>query len=140
MAKEGTQLGATIGLGAILFKTSIDAEAGFGGATAEYSRERSLTGPIGSIGLFGRFRSGSAWYFEADARALWIGIDRFDVYVADLGGSIRYFPWTNVGFEAGYQYNGVRLDVSQVEGRPNSLQGRIKYNFQNVRLGIVYTP
>jgi hypothetical protein len=45
-----------------------------------------------------------------------------------------------VGFEAGYQYNGVRLDVSQAEDRPNSLAGRIKYNFQNVRLGIVYTP
>jgi hypothetical protein len=140
VAKEGTQVGAALGLGAILFKTSMDAEAGIGGATAAYSRERSLTGPIGSLGLFGRFRSGSAWYFEADARAIWIGIDRFDAYVADIGGSIRYFPWTKVGFEAGYQYNGVRVDVSQAEGRPNSLSGRIKYNFQNVRLGIVYTP
>jgi len=140
MAHEGAQLGAGIGLGAILFKTSIEAEAGIGGATAAYSRERSLTGPIGSIGLFGRFRSGNAWYFEADARAIWIGIDRFDAYVADFGGAIRYFPWTNVGFEAGYQYNGVRVDVSQASGRPNSLSGRIKYNFQNVRLGIVYTP
>jgi hypothetical protein len=140
MAREGTQLGATIGLGAILFKTSMDAEAGIGGATAEYSRERSLSAPIGSIGLFGRFRSGNAWYFEADARALWIGIDRFDIYVADLGGAVRYFPWTKVGFEAGYQYNGVRVDVSQASGRPNSLSGRIRYNFQNVRLGIVYTP
>jgi len=140
VAKEGTQVGAALGLGAILFKTSIEAEAGFGGATATYSRERSLTGPIGSVGLFGRFRSGNAWYFEADARAIWIGIDRFDAYVADFGGSVRYFPWTNVGFEAGYQYNGVRVDVSQAENRPNSLSGRIKYNFQNVRLGIVYTP
>lgn len=140
VAKEGTQVGAALGLGAILFKTSIEAEAGIGGATATYSRERSVTAPIGSIGLFGRFRSGAAWYFEADARAIWIGIDRFDAYVADFGGSIRYFPWTNVGFEVGYQYNGVRVDVSQVSSRPNSLAGRIKYNFSNVRLGIVYTP
>lgn len=140
MARESTQLGAAIGLGAILFKTSLDAEAGIGGATAEYSKERSLTGPIGSVGLYGRFRSGNAWYFEGDARAIWIGIDRFDAYVADFGGAIRYFPWTTWGFEAGYQYNGVRVDVSPVSSRPNSLSGRIKYHFQNLRLGVVYTP
>jgi len=140
MAKEKTQIGAAVGLGAIFFKTKLDAEAGVGGATAEYSKERSLTGPIGSVGLFGRFRPGDDWYIETDARAIWIGIDRFDAYVADLGGAVRYFPWTTFGFEAGYQYNGVRLDVSKVSSRPNSLSGRIKYHFQNVRLGVVWVP
>ena len=140
IAKEKTQIGAGIGLGAIFFKTSMEAQAGIGGATASYSRERSLTGPTGSIGLFGRFRVGDDWYLESEARAIWIGIDRFDAYVLDANAAIRWFPWTSWGFEAGYSYNGVRLDVSQVEDRPNSLSGRIKYHFQNVRLGVIFTP
>jgi hypothetical protein len=140
IAKEKTQIGAGIGLGAIFFKTSIEAVAGIGGATASYARERSLTGPTGSLGLFGRFRVGDDWYIESEARAIWIGIDRFDAYVLDANGAIRWFPWNSWGFEAGYSYNGVRLDVSQVSDRPNSLSGRIKYHFQNIRLGVIFTP
>jgi hypothetical protein len=140
IAKERTQVGAALGIGAILFKTSIEAEANVGGATGSYSRERSLTGPTGSLGLFGRFRLGEDWYLESEGRAIWIGIDRFDAYVLDVNGAIRYFPWTKFGFEAGYSYNGVRVDVAQASGKPNSLSGQIKYNFQNVRLGIIYTP
>ena len=140
MARESTQLGAAVGLGALLFRTSLDAEPGSGGVTNEYGQERSVTAPIGSVGLYGRFRIGNAWYFESDLRAIWIGIDRFDAYVADLGGVVRYFPWRDWGFELGYQYNGVRVDVAPVSSRPNSISGRIKYQFQNLRLGVVYTP
>lgn len=140
IAKEKTQVGAALGLGAILFKTSIDAAANIGGATASFSRERSITGPTASLGLFGRFRLGDAWYLESEGRAIWIGIDRFDAYVLDVNAAIRYFPWEKFGLEAGYGYNGVRVDVAQASGKPNSLSGQIKYHFQNIRLGFIWTP
>ena len=64
MARERTQLGAALGLGAFFFKVGVDglvsASSEGQGASADYRASESFVGPTLSLGLYGRFRSGTA--------------------------------------------------------------------------------
>jgi hypothetical protein len=147
-AEEGRQLGVGLGLGAYLLDFGVDALAT---ATAEgeersvdYSSEKSFIGPTGTLGLYGRFRVGESWYIEADARALYASIDRFEATVLDANGAARWYVSSKIALEAGYALSFIDVDV----GPPTDGDGiinldtsaKLQFSQQNFRLGLVWSP
>jgi hypothetical protein len=143
MAKERTQIGAALGLGALLLDVGLEA-LGTGTDPRQFSVEKSVTGPLGSLGLYGRFLAGERWRFEADARAVKIAISRFDARVIEIGGAVRYYLSNSFALDAGYSGSGIKVDVgpkTSEDGEETGLaSGVIKYSLQSIRLGIVIVP
>jgi hypothetical protein len=142
-ASEHSRIGLGISIGALLFKSSIDAVAGAtaGGADTaivEYGVSKSVTAPLATLGAFGQWRVGDAWYLEADARALYVPVDRITAKVAELGAAVRYFPHPSIGLELGYGLSAVRVDLDpRADG--GGLAGMIRYTLQNFRLSVIAT-
>lgn len=147
-ARERTQIGIGVGLGALLARLELDALAGAtrGGADTsrvDYIAERSVTVPTGSLGLYARFRSGDRWYFSGDGRGLYLKIENFKIYVVEAGLSARYFFASSLGGEAGYTLSYYRVDVTRVApGERRFLgidfTGKINYTVNGFRAGLVY--
>ena len=146
MARERTQVGLALGVGPYFFKAGIDALAslssGSQSRSVSYSQTKSLVGPTASLGFYGRFRVGDRWYIDGDLRAIKVAIDRFDATVYSAGASARYYVSRVVGFEAGYGFDGVKVDVGPRTSGPAAglVSGQIKFSQQNFRLGLVVVP
>jgi hypothetical protein len=141
LAKERSQVGAGLGLGALLVDTRLQALGD--DEVVDWTQEKKVTAPVGSLGLFGRFLSGDRWYFEVDARYFAVIIDRYDAQVLDLGAAARYFLSPSFGIEAGYGGSGIEVDVGPKDtiiDRETLAGGRLKFSLQNVRLGLVWLP
>jgi len=145
-ARERSQIGAALGLGAIFFGFDIQAVAGAtsGGPDTTITRfgvKRSVTAPTASLGLFGRWRSGDRWYIESDARVLFFEIGRIGVNVVEAGAAVRYFVKPKIGLELGYGFTGVKVTLDPGgTGSGSELSGRLKYTLQNLRFSVVATP
>ena len=146
MAEERTQIGLALGVGPYFLKTGIDAtgsiSSGDQSQSASRSVSKSIVGPTGSLGLYGRFLAGDRWYIDGDLRYIKITIDRFDARVYAVNASGRYFVSPKVALEAGYGFDGVRVDVGPKTSGITAglLSGQIKFSQQNIRLGVVLTP
>lgn len=144
MAKEKTQLGLAVGLGAVLLGTSIDALAGIAsGSEADsvaYTASGDFTGPTASLGGYGRFVLGTSWYLEADLRAVKVAIDRIDASVVEGGLAVNYFISSKWGVEAGYGVSSIKVDVGQKPTSDPGTTGRVTYSLQHLRLGVVFVP
>ena len=139
VAKPRTQVGLSIGLGALFLDAAVDA-LGSGGQV-QFSESEKITGPLGSIGVYGRFLSGDRWSWEAEARYVHVSIDRFGARVGEGGGAIRYAASSRVTLEGGYGLSAIKVDVAPTTGSGSgSRSGLIKYSLQNVRLGVVFIP
>lgn len=141
LAKPRTQVGLAIGAGALFLEGALDALGG--GGQVQFSQSESITGPLGSVGFYGRFLSGDRWSWEAEARYVQVSIDRFDARVGEGGAAVRYAAWSHVTFEGGYGLSAVKVDIAPTTssgGGSGSRSGRIKYSMQNVRLGVVVVP
>ena len=140
MARERTQLGVAIGIGAILMHEDIDALAGTTSAgtdttIAQFSHEANVPWPTVSVGLYGRFRVGDRWYLDADARGVYLTIDDVSASIFEGGGAVKYFFSNTVGAELGYSIGAYSVSLSQ-----NDLidfSGKLKYLAQGVRAGII---
>ena len=141
-AREKTQIGVGVGLGALFFDTGIDALASAtgGGKTDSVfkSASSSLVGPTASLGVYGRFLLGKAWYLEADLRGVKVAIDRFDAKVVEGGVGARYFVSSRVGIEGGYGISSITVDIAPKSDASRSASGKIGYSIQHLRLGVVY--
>jgi hypothetical protein len=141
-ANEGVQFGPAVGFGAVFFRTEINAlvDGPSGEREVDYSQDRKLTGPIGSLGLFGRFRLGDRWYLESDVRAVYLKVSHIKAGVLELGAAGRYFLSRTVGAELGYGlgYYAVEIDQTDSQGflSPDFL-GEVKYSVQVFRGGVV---
>jgi hypothetical protein len=144
-ARENTQIGAAVGLGALFLKTELSALAAAtgGGAdttTVDYSKTANFTGPVGSLGLYGRFKLSDRWYLESDLRGVYIKISNFKAGVLEAGAAGRYFFSQTWGAELGYNLG---FYVVEVDPDPNGgilntdFLGRIKYAVQGFRGGVV---
>lgn len=144
VAHDRTQVGLGIGVGALFFKTRLDAFAGLGGPGVTFSRAKEFIGPSGSIGLFGRFRLGDDWYLESDLRAIKISIDRIDATVVEANVAARYFVSDKVGFEAGYGISSFKVGIGPKTSGTGLIgldtSGRVRYSLQNIRLGVLLNP
>lgn len=142
VAKERTQFGVGVGLGALFFKTDLEA-LGTGSQEVDYSATVKATPPVGSLGLFGRFLMGTRWMSEADVRFVTLKIDRFDVRYWEANGGVRYFFSKKWGTELGYGLDAVTVDVdprTKRSGDEGRFGGQIKFSLQNARLGVVFVP
>lgn len=144
MARQNTQLGLNLALGYIAFAIDINALAGASNGndtlTTSYGVSKSFPGPVATLGLFGRFRFGHQWDVAADAAYLGARASNLDISEYVLGGAVRHFVSRKLGFEAGYGITSVHLDISNKGGRlidPGTIQGKIRYSFQNFRLGVI---
>jgi len=137
MAKENTQLGLGLGLGALFLGASLDGDGVIGPDSVHVKQSFDQVAPIGSIGLYGRFRFADRWHVNADARAIGITIDRFDISVIEGGLSTQYFFSPSWGAELGWSYSGVTVDFTSESGTRSA---KIEYDFQTARLGIVFVP
>jgi hypothetical protein len=139
VAKPRTQVGLAIGAGALFLKAGLDA-IGSGGQV-QYSQSEKITGPLGAVGLYGRFLAGERWSWEADARYVGVSIDRFTAKVAEGGAAVRYAAWSRLTVEGGYGLSAIKVDIAPTTSSGSgSRSGRIKYSLQNVRLGFVFIP
>jgi len=141
---ERSQLGLAVGLGALFLNLDLDAIAGAtsGGpdtAIVPFGAAKGTTGPIGSLGFYGRWQVGDQWYVEGDARALYLKVDRKSATVYEASAAARYFVSRRVGFELGY---GLTWIKATLDHRPNGkgFAGQLKYALQNARLAVVVTP
>lgn len=143
MAKERTQVGASLGVGAILINTQFEATLSGNQGSATRSVGASLPGPTASLGLYGRFLSGTRWTFGAEARVLALTVENIDASIYELGGLARYHLSPTFALEGGYAATGVVVDLSKdgsILGEEVSVGGRVKYSIQSFRLGLVWTP
>jgi hypothetical protein len=138
-ARERTQLGLGVGVGVFPFKLEADRLASAGGAEVTSSNERSLTGPFGSLGIYGRFLLGDRWYLESDLRGIAIKIDRFKASVVEANLAGRYFLSDKLAMELGYGISAITLTVDPPEYREGFF-GKLDYPVQHVRLGVVWSP
>lgn len=137
VAKPRTQVGLAVGLGALFLNSALDA-LGSGGQV-QFSQSDNVTGPVGSIGAYGRFLSGDRWSWEADARYVKVNVDRFDARVGEGGGAVRYAASSRMLIEGGYGLTAIKVDIAKTRNNgPGSRSGMLKYSLQNVRLGVVF--
>lgn len=138
-ASEKSRIGATLGLGGILFHTALDGYLSVNDQSAEVSTERNFTAPVAGLGAFGQWRLGPKWYLEADVRGLYIPVARFEVFEADLSAVARWFPWSWGGFELGLGGNVVRLDINKDPEKilTGDFSGKIRYSLANMRAGVI---
>ena len=138
-ARERTQLGVGVAVGVFPFKLEVDRLVSAGGSEVASSNERSLTGPFGSIGVYGRFLLGDRWYLEGDLRGIAIEIDRFEAGVVEGNLAGRYFLSDKWAMELGYGISAVTLTVNPPEDREGFF-GKLDYPVHHVRLGVVLSP
>jgi hypothetical protein len=138
-ARERTQFGVGVGVGVFPFKLEVDRLVSGGGSEVASSNERSLTGPFGSIGVYGRFLLGDRWYLESDLRGIAIQIDRIEASVVEGNLAGRYFLSDKWAVELGYGLSAVTLTVDPPEDREGFF-GKLDYPVHHVRLGVVLSP
>jgi hypothetical protein len=140
-SSDQSKIGATLGLGGILFRTGLDGYLSVDDQTAEVSAAKDLTAPVGGIGAFGQWRLGEQWYLEADLRGIYVPISRFEAFVIDMSSVIRWFPWSRLGFDLGLGFNHVRVDVNQDPEAvlTEDFSGQIKYRLTHPKFGVVFT-
>ena len=138
-ARERTQLGVGVGVGVFPFKLEVDRLVSAGGSEVVSSNERSLTGPFGSLGVYGRFLLGDRWYLESDLRGIAIQIDRIEASVVEGNLAGRYFLSDKWAMELGYGLSAVTITVDPPEDREGFF-GKVEYPVHHVRLGVVLTP
>jgi hypothetical protein len=142
-----SQIGAVLGVGALLLRNELDAVAGAttGGpdtTIVPYSRTRSLNAPTGSLGVYGRFKLGEQWYLDSDIRAIYVKIDNFKGGVLELGGAARRFFSEKFAAELGYNLGLYAIELEHTSDGSGLLNidfvGKIKYTVNGFRGGIVY--
>ena len=140
-SSDDSRIGATLALGAIFFRMSLDGYLSANEETAAVSAGHDLTAPLGAIGAFGHWRLGDAWYLETDLRAIYVSVGRYEAYVLDAMAMARWFPLRHLGVEGGLALNAVRVVMNQDPGSGlgQDFAGRIRYQLLQPRLGVVYT-
>lgn len=150
-AKENAQIGLGVGLGMIFLRLGIDAVAGTtpGGpdtTIVQRSSTADLNGPVGSIGVYGRWRLGDRWYLDSDLRGIYVKISNLRAGVVEAGLAGRYFFSDKLGAELGYGLGiyAVRLDREGSEDGEDGgfagidVTGKIRYNVNGFRIGGLY--
>ena len=139
-ASDKSRIGATLGLGVILFRTALDGYATLNDQTTPtVSTTRDLNAPFASIGAFGRWRLAEAWYLELDARGLYVPVDRFEAIIGDFNSAVRWWPASWAGVELGVGWNSVQIDINKDPEAilTGDFSGKIKYRLALPRLAFL---
>jgi hypothetical protein len=137
MAKENTQAGLALGVGALFLAGTLDGVGFIDPDSVRVKQSYDQIAPLASVGAYGRFRFGDRWHVNAEARAIGITIDRFDISVLEGGLAGQYYFSPKWGGELGWSYSGVEVDFTSESG---TRSGKIKYDFSTARIGFVFVP
>ena len=143
MAKENTQIGFQVGLGALFFDLDLNALAGATGGGSDttrvtYSTGKGLTGPTASLGLFGNFRAGERWILGLNAGAIGAKISNITATTWTGAVDAKYFFNNHWAAAAGWNINGIKVS-SEGDGEGFiDLNGSLKYTYQVFRIGVIY--
>jgi hypothetical protein len=141
-AHENTQIGFTVGLGAIFLRSELDALTAVNNPQVQYADTSKFTAPVGSVGFYGRFRLGNRWYLEPDLRAIYVKISNFKAGVLEGGAAVRYFFSNTIGAELGYGLGFYKVIVETPESGSGFLgidvHGKVKYTVNGLRGGVVF--
>jgi hypothetical protein len=140
-AREASQLGAALGVGALFFRTRIDAlvEVAGGGIDTtgiQYSTTSETTVPTVSVGGYGRFMLGDRWYVETELRGIYLEIGQYEVRMLEGGAAGRHFFSRAMGAELGYDLGYYRVTGAETTDS-GDFTGRINYLLHGFRGGIV---
>lgn len=139
-----SQIGATLGVGVIFLKSSLNAQATLGGTSTGDSATSSLNGPVASLGLYGRFRLGETWYLEGDGRGVYITISNYTGTVVEGGVALRKFLSNTFGLEFGWNIGFYKVTFDRPASGTGFLgsgfSGSVKYTVNAFRLGVVIQP
>jgi len=138
MARERSEAGLGLGLGALFFDLGLDVLAGgSGGNSVQFTRTRSFTAPSGSLGLYGKWAVGRQSYVNADLRAVKVDVSWLDATIYEGGLGYRFFFTPRFGAEAGYGVSSYDLTITSTRESGNDVHTFVRYTLQNLRLGIV---
>jgi len=140
-AREATQLGAALGVGALFFRTQIDALATVAGggidtSGVQYSEISETAVPTVSVGVYGRFMLGDRWYLETELRGLYREIGQYEVRIVEGGAAGRHFFSRTVGAELGYDLGSYHVSALETTDK-GDFKGKINYIVHGFRGGIV---
>ncbi|HEU4647922.1 MAG TPA: hypothetical protein VFS33_02600 [Gemmatimonadales bacterium] len=142
--RPNSQIGATLGVGVIFLKASLNATTTLGGTTTGDSATSKLNGPVASLGLYGRFRAGERWYLEADGRGVYIAISNFTGTVVEGGLAARRFLSNSFGLEFGWNIGFYKVTFDRPATGSGFLgsgfAGSVKYTVNTFRAGLVFQP
>jgi hypothetical protein len=142
-ARDQSQIGVALGLGAIFLRGTIDAltSTASGTDSVSYAAERKLTAPFASIGPYGRFRIGDRWYLETDIRGVYLKVSNFKASVIEGGVAARRFFSNRFGAELGYGFGFYSVRVDRPASGSGFLgidfTGKFKYTVNGFRGGII---
>ena len=139
-AREATQLGAALGVGALFFRIQIDAlvdVAGGGIDTSgvQYSETSETTVPTVSGGVYGRFKLGDRWYLETELRGFYLEIG-YEVGMIEAGVAGRHFFSRTIAAELGYDLGSYRISGAETTDA-GDYSGRIQYLVHGFRGSLV---
>jgi hypothetical protein len=142
-AHENTQIGFTVGLGAIFFRSELDALRAVDNPQVQFADTSKFTAPVGSVGLYGRFRLGNRWYLEPDLRAIYVKISNIKAGVLEGGAAVRYFFSNTIGAELGYGLGFYKVTLETPESGSGGflgidVHGKVKYTVNGLRGGVVF--
>lgn len=143
--RDNSQIGATLGIGVLFLKSSLNATvAAGGGPTTGDSATSKLNGPVASLGLYGRFRVGETWYLETDGRGFHISISNFTGTIVEGGLAARKFLSNSFGLEFGWSIGFYKVTFDRPATGSGFLgsgfSGAVKYTVNAFRAGVVFQP
>ena len=108
------ELGAQIGLSALITSVSIEGtgsiSGGGGSGTRSFSSEtRSVTAPVPAIGIQARYTIIPGLLVSGRIKGFGATIDNIKGSVLEGRATLDYYPWKNVGFGAGYDYVDIKV-------------------------------
>jgi hypothetical protein len=115
----------------------LNAHGSGGGHQADlrYTVNRSLGAPAASIGIAGSYQFTPKCFFRGDAGWLRANINGYTGTVWNLRATVDYYPWQNIGFGGGYEYNKLKIEANKtnwdgyIKNDLSSFVGYISFKF-----------
>jgi hypothetical protein len=115
----------------------LNAHGSGGGHQADlgYNVSKSMGAPAASIGIAGSYQFTPKCFFRGDAGWLRATLDGYTGTVWNLRATVDYYPWKNIGFGGGYEYNSLNIDANKdrwngyIKNELSSFVGYISFKF-----------
>lgn len=115
----------------------LDARGSGGGHQANlgYTVSKGVGAYAATIGIAGSYQFTPKCFFRGDMGYLKVNLNGYTGTVWNLRATVDYYPWENVGFGGGYEYNGLKIDADKerfngyIKNDLSSFVGYISFKF-----------
>jgi hypothetical protein len=109
----GLQVGLSYNDYDLGLKLNSHGEGGGHQADLGYNVNRSMGAPAATLGIAGSYQFTPKCFFRGDAGWLRANISGYTGTVWNLRATVDYYPWPNVGFGGGYEYNKIKIEADK---------------------------